>query len=290
MFKYIFSLMFVVIFSTSVIATPNENVFTNNNYSLIKSYTGLKIYKKQIDYKVYYVQSIDVNKARIHFVDWKKSNENFKMMSLTNAWSAVNNRAYSLTNGSFFDQGGNGLYNMSYPYKSSGVIKSMECSTFREKDKLKMLSLGTESNTNIFKYTAKVFQYDELLFKNNGYPDILVGLDPYFNKKESSEIGRTFVGVKEYSYQENRFSPVYKTHLVYILSSNAISQKDAINELIKLGVYETDIVMFDGSGSSQLAFVDNNNSTVKMYGCTSDDNICNSDKRSFPQAIAVLPR
>lgn len=290
MFKYVFTLFLALILNTNAIADPNEDVFANNNYSLIKSNTRLKIYKKQVKYSTYYIQSIDVNKARIHFVDWKKSNENFIKSSLTNAWKSLNSRAYSLSNGSFFDKGANGLYNMSYPYKSDGIIKSMGWSTFREKDKLKMLSLGTESNTNIFKYTAKVFQYDELLFKSISYPDVLVGLDPTFNKNASSEIGRNFVGVKEYSYQENRFSPVYKTHLVYILISNAITQKDALNELIKLGVYETDIVMFDGSESSQLAFFDNNNSTVEMYGCTSGDSRCISDKRSIPQAIAVLPR
>lgn len=80
------------------------------------------------------------------------------------------------------------------------------------------------------------------------YNDIFCGLDPLLNKKRWSEsIGRTMVGINT----ANR-------NIVYILVSAGLIQKKAHDYLVDdFGCNE--VVMFDGSDSSQFKFLDTDN-------------------------------
>lgn len=282
MFKKAFYLVFIMLLSI------NTSYANPTGYLGVTYEDGWLLYRK-IGGENIYVQEINLQKNRINFVDWKISDQNFKLVSLSEKWQTLKNISYSLTNGSFFDRGANGLFNMSFPYKKNGKIQSMGWSTEQNiySGELKMLAIGYDYSTGYKNHIAKVIDYDKAVLQQKNYTDILVGLSKYYDKSRYSKIGRTFVGVKDYSYYDLSQQRGIDTNLVYILTGVNLSQQDAIDELKKFGIEDNNIIMFDGSGSSQLFFEDNGSKEV--YG-SKKHNVNTPDKRSIPQAITVLPR
>lgn len=253
------------------------------DYNLLNQKPGWKIYKKGSGDNVIYVQEIDINKARIFFIDKGSDiSGRFEKFDMHDMWKGISNISYSISNGAFYEKTDQIYDGISYPYKSSGVVKTTGWSTQRDIDNLKMIVLSYENIHGIYKYTAKVLDYSKNIFeqKNNG--DILTGLNVNFNKSSSTNLGRTYIGVK---------SDYFGNDYVYILNGKSLTQSEAKDELLKQYIDENNMIMLDGSSSTQLFFKDKYNNTEYFYGCKSRiPFVCDAEKRSIPQAIAVLPR
>lgn len=253
------------------------------DYTLVNQKPGWKIYKKGSGDDVIYVQEIDINKARVSFID-KGSNSSgaFLKFPMLTMWNSSSSVAYSISNGSFFEQT-TGIYDgIAYPYKSSSKVKTYGWSTQRDINSLKMLVLSYDTSSGSYKYTAKVLPYSKSVFDQVKNTDILTALNINFNKYSIGNIGRTYIGVKS-DYSGNDY--------VYILNGKSLTQTEAKDELLNYYIDENNMIMFDGSGSTQLFFKNSANSTEYIYGCASIyPKICGEDKRQIPQAIAILPR
>jgi hypothetical protein len=119
--------------------------------------------------------------------------------------------------------------------------------------------------------TWKVNLYNQIQSNYSSFSNIWVGLHPVNAQKRPTEnIGRTFVGVRQQTPLTNG-GPVY----IYILVAAALQQSQAYNFLQDFGCDASEIIMFDGSGSTQ------------MNSVTSGVSLSSSDGRTVPLWLAV---
>jgi hypothetical protein len=113
--------------------------------------------------------------------------------------------------------------------------------------------------------------YNQVQTNYNSFSNILVGLHPVNASKTPNALtGRTFVGVRQKTPLTSG-GPVY----LYILVAASLQQQQAYTILQGFGCDESDIVMFDGSGSTQ------------MKSVTSEVFLPSSDNREVPLWLAV---
>lgn len=273
-----------IIFTVVVLVSSifNTTFAQPDDYSLVNQKPGWKIYKKGSGDTVIYVQEIDINKARISFIDkGSDSSGAFLKFPMSIMWLNSSSIAYSISNGGFFNKTSSSYDGISSPYKVSSKVKTYGWSTQQDINSLKMLVLSSSTSSGSYKYTAKVLNYSKSIFDQINNTDILTGLNIDFDKYKYSNLGRTFIGVKS-DYSGNDY--------VYILNGKSLTQNEAKDELLNYYVNENNMIMLDGSGSTQL-FFKNTTNTEYFYGCASKiPGICGEDKRQIPQAIAILPR
>jgi len=271
MFKNItfFSLLISLFFSS--------NSFANNlyEYNLVSSQAGLGIYEKDNDYgyglgKIY-VQRINMKYVDVKLIQPIKSGEYFAKSSLVNYWNILSGgvNALSISNGGFFEDLQSSTTKLSFPLKVDGTILTMGAST----DYLYDRKMVVFKNVCASGYKcALVMNYSYNSFNSSSYPNAIVGLDPYVNKSSVYPIGRTFVGVDV----SNSSNPI-----MYIVHGTQATQSEMRSIMYDLDVYDNAMVMFDGSGSSQLAF-----GNTKVYGYSGGS----PDKREIPQLFVVTKK
>lgn len=270
MYRYIVTIVINLFFLSSVsYAIPSE-------YTLKSQGIGWKIFQKGDNSNKIFIQEVDLKKAKIVFLDKEQnSNGEFEKFQILDLWKSISNLSYSLSNGAFFEKTENKFNGLSFPYKVNGVIKTNGWVTSNHNDNdLKILYFYFNNLTKQDEVT--IAPYKDYLLNNKNAKNALVGFDPEYSKKEYMSIGRTFIGMKD------------KT-TVYILNGKSLTQYDAVSELINFNVANSNIVMFDGSGSTQLYYKKSNGYDY-IYGCTISSYICNEDKRDIPQAIAVMKK
>lgn len=238
--------------------------------SVINQKDGWKIWINES--KNVYIQEIDITKRRLDIIIEEKQSvspygyKTFDLQSKFSSHRKNKSGILSMTNASFFERDIKKAYNgISYPFYN-GIYKENGWSTeSAEKNELRIITWGLNAPYN--QMYAKVENYN----KFDNYPMFhLTGKNPEYDQggKKNQEIKRTFIGVKD-----NRY--------IYILTGDKLTQSDAKITMQNFGLYESDIVMLDGSNSTQLSFINKNNIVWNEFTSFLND-------RNIPQALAVF--
>lgn len=246
------------------------NVYTNSlsEYTLINSKPGWKIYSN--DSKKIYIQEINLKYADVSIIHGAQNGEYFNKTSISVYWNYLYNsvNAYSVINGAFYERTTNKNDALSFPLKINSKILTYGLSADAPQER-KILSFKNKCATG--SKCAFVQYYSKDIFENNSKETMIVGLDPTFNKNANVPMSRTFAGV---IFETN------KDPLLYFVYGEFKTQGGMVDILNSLGVYDDQIIMFDGHGSSQMAFKDSKNITNFKYG----------DNRLIPQVFVVHPK
>ena len=243
-------------------------------YSKFFSLTGLDCYNKGVpipgrtEISTFYLCVVDLTKAYIKTMHGPhysprpgvENKDTFWRRSVTDLWM----QGYYppvIVNASFFGTTINPT-NLSFPYKRDGnlITYGTHCDALAHVGKVRTFQVWSD------RQSAAVSYYDcsktdrDRLTEWGSAPEILGTLTNDVNKGRGVWQGRTFVGVADGG----------KTVLIF--ASQKADQDVAYQEITNLGA--SDIVMFDGSGSTQMII---NGSLV----------VPSSDGRSIPNAIAV---
>jgi hypothetical protein len=217
-----------------------------SGFTLDKSFTGIRVYKKWNPYSAYdYVTIVDLRRATMtSFTGWVYGNQpengTVERRTLRTHWNnAVAQNTYSRTarvaiNGTFFDPNNNpsgisfglkaGWWRMSYGYEIGTVFKGYE------------RTLAYDSyfgSSSIQPYSRSTF--------DAGIPDVVGGLDPSANKDKYTAKPRTFVGVRDDNGDGH-------SETVIFYSSKAAPQSWAVTVLGGFGAGSK--MMLDGGSST----------------------------------------
>lgn len=259
------------------------NVYANSypapdGYRTVNEKNGWQLYVNTINVDGYpldgntYVQRINVNKVNILPYTGQKTiinkQEYFNRASLTHIWKDFERFSpYSVTSGVFFEDQLNYNTRLSLPFKQNGNIKTMGYSTFHDDYEKSMLIINDDS--------AITYDYDESILKHPSFKNVIVGLNPSkVSKRQHLPLGRMFVG-----------TDIQGDSYIYIVTSEAATQNHMENTLLDFNVYPP-YVMFDGSGTAQLAYKNKNGLTKYVYGRHG----LNQDKRPLPQGFLIFPK
>jgi hypothetical protein len=241
----------VVIASFFVTENIIATVPVPSGFSLLLSDTGVKVYKKsytggQPDY----VTVVDLRYGTIRNLTGSVSGSSVSKKTLSTFYSdavsqdTTTRKTKVAVNGTFFDTNSNpagiafGLkadwMNISYGYGANnefpGLIRTFALDS----------SYGSSS---IQPYSTSTF--------DSGIPNVIGGLDPSADKQKTSNIARTFVGVRDDDNNGN-------SETVVFFSSAYATQAWAVNILTGFGTGSK--MMLDGGGST--GFIMNGTSYV----------------------------
>jgi hypothetical protein len=274
MLKNIFLLVMVLlsinVYSYTIIAPPG--------YSGAGTASGWEIWKKSQNGGTVYVQKIDVRQRAVTFVNNPKVGDTFPTFTIRNKFASFNS-AFSMTNAAFFDNAkdGSGI-GLSFPYRPSALL-SKGWSTAGNESNIRVLSIGVIPPFSVNR--AMVIPYSSDLLTSTVHRYFVAGLSPYATsgKRPTQRIGRTFIGVKD-------------NHFLYILNGDKLTTNEARLNLMDFGLYDSDIVHFDGSASTQLSFKNSSGVITNFIGCEGDDPDsprppCTAT-RNIPQGILVM--
>lgn len=153
-------------------------------------------------------------------------------------WTSFNtNKSFSMSNLQFF-----GFTNttesskMSFPLKENNVIIS--CGSGNNENLLKRKIGINGSSITVAEYTNTSNSYSNVV-NNLLNPTVLVGLHPDANKSATSLVPRTYLAKKG-------------TKLIVYNSRGATQSQIKTILINEFGVLQSDIIMFDGGGSTQL--------------------------------------
>lgn len=237
----------VVIYLASV-GTTQAAVPIPTGFTLDKSYTGIRVYKKYNPYGAYdYVTIVDLRRATMmSFTGWVYGNQpengTVERRTLKTHWNnaVLQNTDSRITrvaiNGTFFDPSNNpsaisfglkaGWWRMSYGFeigtKYNGLERTLAYDSY----------FGSSS---IQPYSRSTF--------DAGIPDVVGGLDPTANKEKYTARARTFVGVRDDNGDGH-------SETVIFYSSKAAPQSWAVTVLGGFGAGSK--MMLDGGSSTGL--------------------------------------
>lgn len=265
-----------------------NDIETANDWNLVMdlgaSY-GYKLYKNGVFDD--YLQKVNLSMgATLQFgfgAESMNSNEIhsplFKRKLISYFWTNRPAKAISVVNGTFF------FYNkvdidesscqMSFPVKNAGILRT----TGSDNSKQGKRKLGFNFTTQeawIASYPIMSNDVDNISNCLQS-PFVICGYDPDTPEfDESSALAwlkyRLLIGIKD---QDN--DTYHKNEVIYILSYCG-SISDAKDKLIDLGCSASNIIMLDGSDSSQMIAKDPDNPLAFEF---------NKDARTIPQVIYV---
>ncbi len=264
------------IFSALSISTVSFAFGTNNmpiapsGWSIKESNTNVRIYQKGTEQT--YVQVIDVKGgARIRFSQpWMISGVplTFTKKNLDNFWSIIPVdqllNVSSMVNGQFFNNDINPTL-LSFGVRSGGQLLTYG-------DSAEIISKKQIEFTDNSGVSVSSVSNNRLL--NGPAQNIIIGLDPSVNKSSSAQVGRMYMCSKV-----NPYSPTSPSQWLVVLSSKKSNQSTALTNITSWGCDSNSIVMFDGSGSTQLK----TKGGIRMKG---NNGLINQD-RIIPQVVII---
>lgn len=258
------------------------SVFSNNlyEYNLLESQFGYNLYEKD----GIYVQRINLKNVDLRFVHGSQNGNEFQSGKLTNWWSGISQlfpeKLVSINNLSFFENGGN-ITALSFPYKSLGTIRTMGASDGYLNGR-KMFAIKNSCYDE--KPCPLITDYDSSTLNSNLFDNLIVGLDPFDDdvthwkrgKNTGIQLGRTYAGV---SYD------LPSMPILYVVIAEKATNDTMTGILSNLGVLNDNMIMFDGSGSSQLK-----TQTTSVYGLHPTLSGYIADKRPIPQVMVITSK
>ena len=206
-----------------------------------------------------YLQLVDLRKATLRMACTQYTFD-CSHKELNDHWDAISRKPYSITNGQFFRRR-SGDTQLTLPVASYGG--NFIANGLRQYDPVYE---GYIRTLQIKESSAMVLSYYYPFLLSSSYNGGIVGLAPF---EDGTSNGRTMIGL-------------YNNYTLIILSAEKMKEIDAVNILFSLNISERNIVILDGSGSSQLK-----TESTEFYGCVDLPGICFKDKRTFPQYMLV---
>lgn len=209
-------------------------------WTLKEANTNIRVYQKgtaQI-----YAQIVDIKgggKVRFsQIVSSNVGNKTFTRKTLDQWWTNYTGSKNTMINGQFFDHRVNPTP-LSFGVRANSSLLTYGNST----ETVTKKQVEFFDNTGVF-----VTPWNNTRL-NGGSPaqNIIVGLDPSVNKSSEWSIGRTYVCSKA-----NPVSPTSPSQWFIIISAQGSTQSEMLANTNAWGCGAGSIVMFDGSGSSQI--------------------------------------
>jgi hypothetical protein len=233
-------------------------------WTLKEQYTNVRIYKDMTG-GFAYTQIVDIRSGgKLRFIQpgiqygsWG-SYPKFTKYTLDTLWN-YSPGAVSMINGQFFNTSANPT-TMSFGVKSNDSI----------------LTQGQDINSGSGGYTLKQIQITDNVgvsvttgnnIPTSGAQNIIAGLDPRVNKSRDSNVGRTYLCSKNNS------------QWLVIMSNFKSTQSQAETMINAWGCDSGSLVMFDGSGSTQLKSLGG----IRLYG----SGTLGTENRNIAQALAI---
>lgn len=269
-YKFILGLLMVFMLSISV-----AHAFVPPGFETVNSKPGWTIWKKSQNGGDVYVQKIDLNQRSIQFINNTKQNGSFPSFLIQDKFATMS--VLSLSNGSFMNEINSANAYISYPYKNGSLIDDGHAtkSEYSSRELRVFYTSSDGKNVSIVKY------YHPGFIQQSHTGNYMTGVTPYHNQggRMHEKIGRTFIAI-----QGNK--------TVYLLNAEKLTQDEARLNLMNFVINESDIVMLDGSISTQLSYKTSLNQTIDMQGCKIQiPGACKViewvSNRKVPQAIAV---
>ncbi len=234
---------------------------------LKESSTNIRVYQKGTEQV--YAQIVDIRGgAKVRFnqaIASTSGAKTFGRQTIDQWWTGYSGNKNTMINGQFFDN------NMNPTGLSFGVRANSA-----------VLTYGASSET-IAKKQVEFFDNAGVFVTgwNDGHlnggsnaQNIIVGLDPSVKKSDWLSIGRTYVCSKV-----NPAGPTSPSQWLVIVSAQGNTQSEMLGNITSLGCDSGSIVMFDGSGSTQLK-----TGTIRMKGYSAP---FWTENRTIPQVLIV---
>lgn len=238
-----------------------------SGWTLKESSTNIRVYQKGTEQV--YAQFVDIKAgAKVRFSQTVVSNagtKTFSRQTLDQWWTAYTGVKNTMINGQFFDN------NINPTGLSFGVrVNSVLLTTGAD------ISVVTKKQIEFFDNAGVYVTSFNSSRLNSGSTaqNIIVGLDPSVDKTGGWSIGRTYVCSKA-----NPVGPTSPSQWLIIVSAQGNTQAEMLGNITSLGCDSNSIVMFDGSGSTQLK-----TSTIRMKGYGAP---FWTENREIPQVLIV---
>jgi hypothetical protein len=240
-----------------------------SGWSLKENNTNVRIYQKGTEQT--YVQVVDIKGgAKIRFSHPGKLSGTpltFYKYTLDTHWSSIpyndSLRMASMVNGQFFNNDTDPTI-LSFGVRANSSLLTLGITEAISKKQIEFFDgsgvyVGGVNNTNL---------------KSGLAQNIIVGLDPSVSKNASIPLGRMYMCSKV-----NPYVGASPSQWLVILSAQWQIQATALANITSWGCDINSIVMFDGSGSSQLKTTGG----IRMIG----SNGLKAENRTLPQTVVV---
>ncbi len=230
---------------------------------------GMNVHVYQKGTEQVYAQVVDIKGGgKVRFIQSVVSNtgsKTFNRQTLDQWWSGYSGIKVTMINGQFFDNAINPTP-FSFGVRANGSL----------------LTYGSDTSA-IAKKQVEFFDNTGVLVTSwnntrlnggNSAQNIIVGLDPSVNKSSDWSIGRTYVCSKV-----NPSGPTSPSQWFVIVSAQGKKQREILADINSWGCDAGSVVMFDGSGSTQLK-----TTSIRMNGYGYP---YYTENRPIPQALVI---
>lgn len=239
-----------------------------SGWTLKESSTNIRVYQKGTEQV--YAQFVDIKSgAKVRFSQTIVSNtgtKTFNRQTLDQWWTAYTGVKNTMINGQFFDNNINPT-GLSFGVRANSVLLTTGADT----------SAMAKKQIEFFDNTgAYVTSFNgSRLNGGSTAQNIIVGLDPSVDKDGSSNIGRTYLCTKA-----NPSGPTSPSQWLIIVSAASQTQTSIYSNITSLGCDSGSVVMFDGSGSTQLQ----TSGGIRLKG---SNWLYANENRTIPQVLII---
>lgn len=237
-------------------------------WTLKESSMNIRVYQKGTE--SVYAQFVDIKSgAKVRFnqaVVSSVGTKTFSRQTLDQWWTAYTGVKNTMINGQFFDQSINPT-GLSFGVRANSALLTTgaDTSTISKKQ------IEFFDNTGVY-----VTSFDSTrLNGGSSAQNIIVGLDPSVDKSGSDTVGRTYVCSKA-----NPVGPTSPSQWLVIVSAASQTQASIYSNITSLGCDSGSVVMFDGSGSTQLQ----TSGGIRLKG---SNWLYANENRTIPQVLVI---
>lgn len=258
-----------VISSVCLAFTAGTNMPTTPaGWTLKEAGINVRVYQKGTEQV--YAQVVDIKGgAKVRFnqtVVSSTGTKTFNRQTLDQWWTGYANSKNTMVNGQFFDNNINPT-GLSFGVRANSMLLTTGADT----------SAIAKKQIDFFDGAgAYVTSWNSSrLNGGSSAQNIIVGLDPSVDKDGNSNIGRTYLCTKV-----NPSGPSSPSQWLVILSAASLTQSTTLSNISSWGCDSGTVVMFDGSGSTQLQ----TSGGIRMKG---SNWLYANENRTIPQVLIV---
>ncbi len=229
-----------------------------SNYNVVESATSVTLYKHKT--KDIYVQKISKSSVNFGVTYSQNTDKTFNRLLITDFWDSIkksNSNVFSTVNLCFFD-GGSSPTTLPFGLKVNGKILTTGYGDSKNINNRQLLLIDKNNSIGIVKYS-------DALFSNVSFPYAIVGVTVDSDFSSIYSVGRNMMGQNGDDF--------------IIVNGNG-TQSEIVSILNEFGITDkAKMIMFDGSGSSQL--ITSKNSFYGSYDFF---------KRKLPVVLSIIKK
>jgi hypothetical protein len=239
-----------------------------SGWTLKESSTNIRVYQKGTEQV--YAQFFDIKGgAKVRFSQTVVSNtgtKTFSRQTLDQWWTAYTGVKNTMINGQFFDTSLNPT-GLSFGVRANSAVLTTGADTSAIAKK----QIEFFDNTGVYVTSFNASR----LNGGSSAQNIIVGLDPSVDKSGSDTVGRTYLCTKV-----NPSGPASPSQWLVIVSAASQTQASIYSNITSLGCDSGSVVMFDGSGSTQLQ----TSGGIRLKG---SNWLYPNENRTIPQVLVI---